>query len=178
MAEWFGEAPSNKLACGMTAAKDHCATFHADDEAYFSQIWYWSTPIAQCLDGRTERHVQGLRGLDPGLDDDQGLILDDRPHRGTASRRLVAGVREVAAPGRVVAAPPRRGAVLALLSAPMAWLVLAYLGSLAVLLVSSLWTVNSFTGELVRVPTLDELPRPSSPSPSTATSRCAASGSR
>ncbi len=43
--------------------------------------------------------------------------------------------------------------VLALLSAPMAWLVLAYLGSLAVLLISSLWTVNSFTGELVRVPT-------------------------
>ena len=43
--------------------------------------------------------------------------------------------------------------LVALLSAPMAWLVLAYLGSLAVLLVSSLWTVNSFTGELVRVPT-------------------------
>jgi ABC-type spermidine/putrescine transport system permease subunit I len=43
--------------------------------------------------------------------------------------------------------------ILALLSAPMAWLVLAYLGSLAVLLVSSLWTVNSFTGELIRQPT-------------------------
>ena len=43
----------------------------------------------------------------------------------------------------------------ALLSAPMAWLVVAYLGSLAVLLVSSLWTVNGFTGELVRTPTLD-----------------------
>lgn len=44
---------------------------------------------------------------------------------------------------------------MALLSAPMAWLVVAYLGSLAVLLVSALWTVNSFTGDLVRVPTLD-----------------------
>ena len=42
-----------------------------------------------------------------------------------------------------------------LLSAPMAWLVVAYLGSLAVLLVSSLWTVNSFTGTLIREPTLD-----------------------
>lgn len=40
--------------------------------------------------------------------------------------------------------------VAALLSAPMAWLVVAYLGSLAVLLVSSLWTVNSFTGQTVR----------------------------
>jgi putative spermidine/putrescine transport system substrate-binding protein len=54
VAEWFGEAPSNKLACAETAAKDHCATFHADDETYFSKIWYWNTPIAQCLDGRTD----------------------------------------------------------------------------------------------------------------------------
>ena len=53
VAEWFGEAPSNKLACAETAAADHCATFHADDETYFSKIWYWNTPIAQCLDGRT-----------------------------------------------------------------------------------------------------------------------------
>jgi ABC-type spermidine/putrescine transport system permease subunit I len=45
--------------------------------------------------------------------------------------------------------------ILALLSAPMAWLLLAYLGSLAVLLVSSLWTVNSFTGDLIRQVSLD-----------------------
>jgi putative spermidine/putrescine transport system permease protein len=37
----------------------------------------------------------------------------------------------------------------ALLSAPVLWLVVAYLGSLAVLLVSALWTVNSFTGEVI-----------------------------
>ena len=43
----------------------------------------------------------------------------------------------------------------ALLSAPLLWLVVAYLGSLAVLFVSSLWTMNSFTGDLVREPTLD-----------------------
>ena len=29
-------------------------TFHAEDEAYFDQVWYWTTPIAQCLDGRTD----------------------------------------------------------------------------------------------------------------------------
>jgi ABC-type spermidine/putrescine transport system permease subunit I len=43
----------------------------------------------------------------------------------------------------------------ALLSAPIAWLVFAYLGLFAVLLLSSLWTVNTFTGDLVRQPTLD-----------------------
>jgi putative spermidine/putrescine transport system substrate-binding protein len=53
VAEWFGEAPANKLACQQTADKNFCTTFHADDEAYFGNVWYWTTPIAQCLDGRT-----------------------------------------------------------------------------------------------------------------------------
>jgi putative spermidine/putrescine transport system permease protein len=38
----------------------------------------------------------------------------------------------------------------ALLSAPLLWLGFAYLGALAVLLVSAFWTVNGFTGEVVR----------------------------
>jgi putative spermidine/putrescine transport system substrate-binding protein len=54
VAEWFGEAPSNKLACQQTADKNFCATYHADDESYYDQIWYWTTPLAQCLDGRTD----------------------------------------------------------------------------------------------------------------------------
>jgi putative spermidine/putrescine transport system substrate-binding protein len=54
VAEWFGEAPSNKLSCGLTGDKNHCATFHAEDEEYFKQVWYWTTPLAQCLDGRTD----------------------------------------------------------------------------------------------------------------------------
>jgi putative spermidine/putrescine transport system substrate-binding protein len=54
VAEWFGEAPSNKLACQQTADKNFCATYHADDESYYDKIWYWTTPLAQCLDGRTD----------------------------------------------------------------------------------------------------------------------------
>ena len=47
------------------------------------------------------------------------------------------------------------GARLAgLLSAPMLWLVVAYLGALGVLLVSSFWTVNDFTGQTVHQFTL------------------------
>jgi putative spermidine/putrescine transport system substrate-binding protein len=53
VAEWFGEAPSNSKACAETVDKNFCTTFHAADETYFDQIWYWNTPIAQCLDGRT-----------------------------------------------------------------------------------------------------------------------------
>ncbi len=50
--EYFGEAPSNPKACEFTADKNHCATFHAGDEEYFSQIYYWTTPVKDCIDGR------------------------------------------------------------------------------------------------------------------------------
>jgi len=43
----------------------------------------------------------------------------------------------------------------ALLSAPLLWLGVAYLGALAVLLVSAFWSVNTFTGDLVKVASLD-----------------------
>jgi putative spermidine/putrescine transport system substrate-binding protein len=54
VAEWFGEAPANKLSCDQTADKQHCTTYHAADEPYWSKVWYWTTPLAQCLDGRTD----------------------------------------------------------------------------------------------------------------------------
>jgi putative spermidine/putrescine transport system permease protein len=41
-----------------------------------------------------------------------------------------------------------------LLSAPVLWLVVAYLGALAVLLISAFWTVNGFTGAVVKQFTL------------------------
>lgn len=52
--EYFGEAPSNQGACDFTVNPDQCEIFHAGDEEYASQIWYWSTPIEDCLDGRTD----------------------------------------------------------------------------------------------------------------------------
>ena len=44
-----------------------------------------------------------------------------------------------------------------LLVPPLAWLVLTYLGSLAVLLVSAFWTTNSFTGRVVQTVTVDNV---------------------
>jgi len=44
-----------------------------------------------------------------------------------------------------------------LLSAPMLWLVMAYLGSLAVMFATAFWSVDSFTGQVIRQPTLDNL---------------------
>ena len=51
--EYFGEAPSNQAACEFRS-EGSCESFNAGDEAFASQIWYWSTPIATCLDGRTD----------------------------------------------------------------------------------------------------------------------------
>jgi putative spermidine/putrescine transport system substrate-binding protein len=52
VAEWFGEAPSNKESCALTADKDHCATYHAADEPYFKRVAFWTTPTKQCGDDR------------------------------------------------------------------------------------------------------------------------------
>ncbi|MEC9322629.1 MAG: ABC transporter permease, partial [Actinomycetota bacterium] len=52
-----------------------------------------------------------------------------------------------------------KAALAFLLIPPLAWLVIAYLGSLAVLLVSAFWRTNSFTGAVVRTVTLDNFAR-------------------
>jgi putative spermidine/putrescine transport system substrate-binding protein len=52
VAEWFGEAPANAKACSETKDKGFCTTFHASDDPYWKNVYYWTTPIRQCLDGR------------------------------------------------------------------------------------------------------------------------------
>jgi putative spermidine/putrescine transport system substrate-binding protein len=52
VAEWFGEAPAQTLACAETADKKHCATYHATDAAYAEKISYWTTPTRDCGDSR------------------------------------------------------------------------------------------------------------------------------
>jgi putative spermidine/putrescine transport system substrate-binding protein len=52
VAEWYGEAPSNSKSCDLTADKAHCKTYHADDEAYFEKVAYWTTPTKDCGDDR------------------------------------------------------------------------------------------------------------------------------
>ncbi len=53
VAEWFGEAPANPKACDSTS-KGFCDTYHVTDADYAAKIHYWTTPIKQCLDGRTD----------------------------------------------------------------------------------------------------------------------------
>lgn len=53
VAEYFGEAPANVKACDLTS-EGFCDTYHVTDADYAAQIYYWTTPIEQCLDGRTD----------------------------------------------------------------------------------------------------------------------------
>ena len=54
VAEWFGEAPSNSESCAVTSNPDHCTLFHADEDEYWEDVWYWTTPTGECIDGRTD----------------------------------------------------------------------------------------------------------------------------
>jgi putative spermidine/putrescine transport system substrate-binding protein len=54
IAEYFGEAPGNSKSCALATNPDHCDIFHAEDTEYWTDVWYWTTPIADCLDGRTD----------------------------------------------------------------------------------------------------------------------------
>ncbi|MGJ8722179.1 MAG: extracellular solute-binding protein [Salinibacterium amurskyense] len=51
----FGMAPANAAFCETSdEAAAHCEYFNATDEEYFSNVWFWTTPIEQCIDGRTD----------------------------------------------------------------------------------------------------------------------------
>ena len=49
---YFGEAATSPQACDAAEALSpgHCDAQHADDPAYWENIWYWSTPQEDCAD--------------------------------------------------------------------------------------------------------------------------------
>lgn len=68
------------------------------------------------------------------------------PHRSTIARR-----------GSVLLSRHPRLRLSLLLSAPLFWLGLVYIAALAALLVTALWTVDSFTGQISQTWTLDNI---------------------
>ena len=36
------------------ADKTNCDVFYAADDAFWKDVWYWQTPEAKCVDGRTD----------------------------------------------------------------------------------------------------------------------------
>ncbi len=61
IASWFGEAPGNSKSCGLSQAdQDNCDFFHANDDAFWKDVWYWQTPETACVDGRTDVKCKGF----------------------------------------------------------------------------------------------------------------------
>ena len=54
VAEVFGEAPSQSLACEHTADKEFCTKYHADNPAFWKRVYYWETPVADCGNGSSD----------------------------------------------------------------------------------------------------------------------------
>jgi putative spermidine/putrescine transport system substrate-binding protein len=61
IASWFGEAPGNSKSCALTEADQaNCDFFHAADDAFWKDVWYWQTPETKCVDGRTDKQCKGF----------------------------------------------------------------------------------------------------------------------
>ena len=66
---YFGEASTSPQACEFaeTLAPGHCEQTHASDEAYWEDVWYWSTARADCADtDRQRRASTTTSGSRPG----------------------------------------------------------------------------------------------------------------
>ena len=48
VAEWFGEAPVESEGVRAHDGPDFCTAIHANDEAYWKDVYYWTTPTADC----------------------------------------------------------------------------------------------------------------------------------
>jgi putative spermidine/putrescine transport system permease protein len=83
--------------------------------------------------------VQGLQRVDSSVAGDQGLTRVPGARPPSFARRVS---------GTLHRHPRLR--LVTLLAAPTVWRVVAYLGALAVLLVSAFWTTDAFTGNVVK----------------------------
>jgi putative spermidine/putrescine transport system substrate-binding protein len=54
VAEYFGEAPAQSLACNETANPNFCEEYHAENPGYWKRVNYCQTPHADCGDGNDD----------------------------------------------------------------------------------------------------------------------------
>ncbi len=54
IAEYFGEAPAQRLACDQTEDKNFCAKYHAEDPKFWKRVYFWETPLADCGNGSND----------------------------------------------------------------------------------------------------------------------------
>ncbi len=108
----FGEAPVTRRVCAdrRQAEPGHCETFHATDEEYWKNIYFWNTPSQDCVDGADRRECTGFAtGPRPGPRSraSRRIGCRDRPLRGR-SRVAAAGAVADHSPDLTAALAARR----------------------------------------------------------------------
>lgn len=89
--------------------------------------------------------------MDPGLDGDQGLMSTSTVEH-AARTPARGGLGRAVSRFFALRAWARLGALLTL---PLTWILLLYIGSLALMVVAAFWSVDSFTGNVIHSFTLD-----------------------
>jgi putative spermidine/putrescine transport system substrate-binding protein len=54
VAEFFGEAPAQSLACEHTANPNFCKEYHAEEPGFWKRVYYWQTPVSDCGNGSSD----------------------------------------------------------------------------------------------------------------------------
>ncbi len=54
VAQFFGEAPAQSLACEHTEEKNFCAKYHAENPAFWKRVYFWETPVSDCGNGSSD----------------------------------------------------------------------------------------------------------------------------
>ncbi len=54
VAQFFGEAPAQSLACKHTEEKNFCSKYHAENPAFWKRVYFWETPVADCGNGSND----------------------------------------------------------------------------------------------------------------------------
>lgn len=54
VAEFFGEAPAQELACEETKNPNFCNEYHAENPGFWKRVYYWETPVSDCGNGETD----------------------------------------------------------------------------------------------------------------------------
>jgi putative spermidine/putrescine transport system substrate-binding protein len=54
VAEYFGEAPAQELACKETKNPSFCSEYHAEEPDFWKRVYYWETPLADCGNGEED----------------------------------------------------------------------------------------------------------------------------
>jgi len=54
VAEYFGEAPAQELACKETKNPNFCSEYHAEEPSFWKRVYYWETPLADCGNGEED----------------------------------------------------------------------------------------------------------------------------